>query len=82
MLHYSGLSVKPWKLLWEELEWDSEKAPCLLVSSILELPTLQEAYRRSGASLPRLTGYEDHLRLWDAMNEWLGQSYAVSNDLL
>ena len=81
VLHYSGLSVKPWKLLWEHHDRGSNLKPKLLVTSIDGLRRLREDHGKEGSEADRLDGYSDHARLWAAMLEWLDHFLQVAVDL-
>eukprot|EP00930_Biecheleria_cincta_P089523 TRINITY_DN78850_c0_g1_i1.p1 TRINITY_DN78850_c0_g1~~TRINITY_DN78850_c0_g1_i1.p1 ORF type:complete len:546 (-),score=97.69 TRINITY_DN78850_c0_g1_i1:29-1666(-) len=68
VLHYSGTGIKPWDLLYEE----RGKAASLRVSSLPDVQLLHQRLTSEGPK-DRLDGYEDKLRLWSAMLEWLEQ---------
>lgn len=68
VLHYSGTGIKPWDLLYEE----RGKATSLRVSSLSDVQQLHQRLTSEGPQ-DRLEGYNDKLRLWSAMLEWLEQ---------
>ena len=82
VLHYSGLSIKPWRLLWECREpYSNNSFPKLLVSSVGDLTPLQAEYSQKGAESKWLDGYNDRDRLWAAMHEWFAQLTEAAQSL-
>lgn len=81
VLHYSGLSVKPWKLVWEYCERGCERKPSLLATAVEGLRPLRDIYSKEGSDGARLDGYADRERLFAAMKEWLDQFVEVSEEL-
>lgn len=81
VIHYSGLSVKPWKLLWEYFERGDSRKPNLLIASAAGLRQLRDGYNREASDGQRLDGYDDRERLFSAMKEWLDQFLEVAEEL-
>ena len=76
VLHYSGIGVKPWDLLFER----KSDITSLRVHSAAEVRLLQERLVEDGPG-GYLESYGDQARLWAAMLEWLGQLADVASAL-
>lgn len=66
VLHYSGMGVKPWDLLYGS----AGDAATLVVGSAREVGNMRLQIEQQGPGT-RMEGYSDVGRLWGAMVEWL-----------